>query len=755
MALRAVYNTQRSGQLSAASQPLELALEFARRYPLHPFTAKTIEYSAFRRLIRFQYTDAIREYLNVRRLSQVIGDQEVAANAMNSLANVYLAMDNFSSALVATEAAVAALPAHADPAVRIVLETNRARMLVRMGRRSDAESTFRPLLRQAESVGSPQLQADVWKVIARAHAAQERLREAEAAIRTALELRRRAGGEEVAADLADLAAIQLDQGDGPRALASVEEARTLVTQSPRLPPWKLDFLAARSHLAARDPEQALRLMRRACQTIENMPAYTLPGDSLRSSIGYSSQIYETFVEAAELVFRRTAQPGLLAEAFAVAESGRAAALRQGAPGLAVPPAAAERYWELVRQLNESSGRMMNGDTQAPESARHEQLRLELAELEAGFDQNLAPRRATTPAGPGALRPGEAAILFQLGERKSWVWALVHGQPLALHSLPPAERLNTLVAQWSDLPAGPDRQAHAHRLYQTLFGKLSLPVQQARRWVVALDGELFRAPLAALVVAQGAGRPIYLAERHILQTIPGAWALTRRRPLRSNGLFLGVGDPIYNGADPRLGSSKRAAPSAKSSAAVLPRLPGSAAELEACVRASNGPRTLLTGATASQEQVAAQLKRAPAVVHLALHVVPDPATSADNLVALSLNSRGAPELIGPEWIAAQSLPGSFVFMNGCRSGTGTVSRTEGLLGLTRGWLRAGASRVLSTYWPTRDDGGQFASEFYRHRARLADEAEALHQTQVAMIALGGWQADPDYWAAYFLIGYPPP
>lgn len=711
-----------------------------------------MEYSAFRSAIRFQYSDAIREYPNVRGLSEAIGERVVAANAMNFLANVYLAPGNLSSALAAMEAAVAALPAQADPAVRIVLETNRARMLVKMGRLSDADATFRLLLRRAEAAGNRQLQAEVWKAIATAHAAQHRLPEAEAAIRASLDLRRQSSSD-VDSDLADLAAIEIDRGAWQRAMATIEEARTLVSHAQRLQPWKLDFLAARAGLAMGHTSQALTWMRRAVKTIENMPAYTMPGDSLRSGLEYSSQLYETFVEATHSEFRRTRDARLLAEAFAVAESGRAAALRVGAPGLAVPPEAAEEYWELVRQLNESSARLLDQPTGSPDSVRHEQLRLRLAELEAGFDQNLAPRRAVSVANRPAPQPGEAAILFQLGERSSWVWTLAHGQPLALHPLPPAAQLNAQIAQWAAAPAGPDRQAQAHRLFQTLFAGLPPAVHQARRWVLALDDELFRVPLAALVAGESDGRPLYLAEKHVLQIIPGAWALAYRRRARMVGPVLGVGDPVYNAADPRAAGSLPVNHDA--SHAVLPRLPGSAAEVEACTRAWAGVPTLLTGTAASRQLLAAQFGRAPAVVHLALHVVPDPSASADSLVALSLDARGSPELIGPEWIAAQNLPGSFVFMNGCRSGRGTVSRTEGLLGLTRGWLHAGASRVLSTYWPTRDDAGLFAGEFYRHLAHWSDEAEALHRTQVDMIARGGWHSDPDYWAAYFLIGYPAP
>ena len=99
------------------------------------------------------------------------------------------------------------------------------------------------------------------------------------------------------------------------------------------------------------------------------------------------------------------------------------------------------------------------------------------------------------------------------------------------------------------------------------------MRRKTRWLLALDTGLFEAPLAAL---REDGR--YLVELHAIQTIPsaGAWieaASTPRRP--RNQLFVGVGDPIYNAADPRLPSRVAGV----SGALVLPRLVASAGEVE--------------------------------------------------------------------------------------------------------------------------------------------------------------------------------
>jgi CHAT domain-containing protein len=307
-----------------------------------------------------------------------------------------------------------------------------------------------------------------------------------------------------------------------------------------------------------------------------------------------------------------------------------------------------------------------------------------------------------------------------------------------------------VRDWLAAPAGPEKLRLARELHQVLFGHWTGPIQNAPLWLLVADGDLFEAPLAALVTGFKSLRPIYLAERHALQFVPGSWALERRRLTVRTGRFLGIADPIYNQADPR--RSQRW-PWADDGASQLTRLASSEAEVRACARYWTSQETLL-GERAMPDVVSQQLGRSPAVIHLALHVVPAPDSARENMVALGAGLEGRPAYVGTEWIGAHRLPGSLVVMNGCRSGSGVISAGEGLMGLTRAWLRAGASRVLSTYWPTLDDGGALTSEFYRQlTTNRFSTAEALRRAQLAMIAHGDWRADPRYWAAYFLIGSP--
>jgi CHAT domain-containing protein len=102
-----------------------------------------------------------------------------------------------------------------------------------------------------------------------------------------------------------------------------------------------------------------------------------------------------------------------------------------------------------------------------------------------------------------------------------------------------------------------------------------------------------------------------------------------------------------------------------------------------------------------------------------------------------------------------LPAELVVLSGCRTGLGKEIRGEGLIGLTRSFMYAGASRVLVSLWDVNDEAtAEFMSRFYK--AMLSKEAlspaAALRVTQASMAKDKRWSS-PYYWAAFVLQGEP--
>jgi CHAT domain-containing protein len=183
------------------------------------------------------------------------------------------------------------------------------------------------------------------------------------------------------------------------------------------------------------------------------------------------------------------------------------------------------------------------------------------------------------------------------------------------------------------------------------------------------------------------------------------------------------------------------------------LVASGAELDHCARTWDGQSILLLGAGATRRKLAEQMRRNPAVVHFATHVLESSECPAYGMIALSLTEGKEAELLTPFEIAHWKIDAGLIVLSGCYSAQGAALPGTGLMGLTRAWLAAGARAVVSSRWPTPDEDGPLFQALYRNlrTGRRADPGEALRTAQLEMIRSGGWHAQPRYWGAYYLIG----
>jgi CHAT domain-containing protein len=100
-----------------------------------------------------------------------------------------------------------------------------------------------------------------------------------------------------------------------------------------------------------------------------------------------------------------------------------------------------------------------------------------------------------------------------------------------------------------------------------------------------------------------------------------------------------------------------------------------------------------------------------------------------------------------------LPVELVVLSACQTALGKDIKGEGLVGLTRGFMYAGAPRVVASLWKVDDKAtAELMKLFYQ--GMLGKEklrpAEALRAAQVAMWKQKRWQS-PYYWAAFVMQG----
>ena len=94
----------------------------------------------------------------------------------------------------------------------------------------------------------------------------------------------------------------------------------------------------------------------------------------------------------------------------------------------------------------------------------------------------------------------------------------------------------------------------------------------------------------------------------------------------------------------------------------------------------------------------------------------------------------------------------VVLSACQTALGKEIKGEGLVGLTRGFMYAGAERVAVSLWAVSDEAtAEFMKKFYQAILKRAMRpAAALRAAQIAMWQTQWWES-PYYWAPFILQG----
>ncbi len=143
------------------------------------------------------------------------------------------------------------------------------------------------------------------------------------------------------------------------------------------------------------------------------------------------------------------------------------------------------------------------------------------------------------------------------------------------------------------------------------------------------------------------------------------------------------------------------------------------------------------------------------VHFATHGFIDSERPNLSAIVLSLvDEKGKPQdgFLRVNEIYNLSLPAELVVLSACETGLGRETKGEGLEGLTRGFMYAGARRVVVSLWNVNDKAtADLMARFYRGMLRdKQTPAAALRTAQIEMSRQKEWQS-PYYWAPFVLQG----
>lgn len=369
---------------------------------------------------------------------------------------------------------------------------------------------------------------------------------------------------------------------------------------------------------------------------------------------------------------------------------------------------------------------------------------------------LAHRGVVPPGRPGNRYPTLDEVRGALGEREvmlvydvtvasdgaSWLFVITR-DGVELRRLPGSRTLDDAISVFEGLVRSEDSlvaRAAADLAATVLGGSLGEETDLFDTILLIPDGPLHRLPFAALRERPDA-EP--LGTRVRIDVVPSvalwmAWG--EEAPRRGANGVLSLADP-----DP----SVRAAGSFRDARATPSRLPNAREEARGIARALGGNNRVLAGREASEWALKNADLASFRLLHLAAHAVVDDAHPERSAVLLAPGSEHEDGMLRLDEIAALDLDDQVVLLSACRGASGPVVGGEGILGLARAFLQAGARAVLANRWPYRDDhAAALTLAISRELGRGSRLGEALTAARRARAASG---APLGSWAGVTLIG----
>ncbi|MBU8870874.1 MAG: CHAT domain-containing protein [Gemmatimonadales bacterium] len=707
------------------------------------------------------------------------------ASTLQDLAGVNFLLGDFDQALAQYEEA-ATLTNH--PWRLGQLSNNQGTLLADQGRHEEALPYLEKALELMHETGDQGLEAEILLNLGRSQYELKDFKAGVANLDSALNLARQWQIPMTEAyALLYKGCAMLDQGKFDEAAQYLDEAGVLAQATGffdirEVCHWAKALVARRRG----DPQAALAQLIEGLAVINDVRRLSSGSSAIQA--GYFSQTRKIFDELIDLLFElHTADPagGYDRQALAVVQQAKARSfldqMREADVDLRCQ--ANPKFQKSEQNLLDRIA-TLEGDEQ--QSANQAQLEDELSLLEADLrlaDPRYAelkyPRSCTlAEAQEEVLQPGELMLEFHLGIQASFLWS-VSKDSFGFYRLPPAEEIERQVRGL--LPMLTDYNllgeatayfiAQVEPLSRMLLNPVALELGRSGRVIVAGDGILNTLPFAVLLTRAGAEGGFsalpFLVNDVELSCAPSLSGLQRLRAA-STETAEGTGGATSSArrdlvilAQPRPESLREAGVFARAAGVEdLPEVPFATEEIEGIIAAFAPDRVfLLQGAEATEEGLQAVGNQRRRFIHFTTHglfnqkrplysgLVLEPGFESDGFLTVN-------EIFGLNLDCDQ------VVLSACSSGLGKQISGEGLVGMTRAFLYAGAGSVMAALWDVVGSGtASFMADYYSQLADSPGSAQtaALARTQRRMIsgdlvrADGRSAAHPIFWAPFVITG----
>lgn len=628
-------------------------------------------------------------------------------------------------------------------------------------------------LRLARLSGDPALVASSLGDMAAVYEAEKYYEVSETFYRRALETYRRANHLYGEGDiLIRLGRLQANRKKYSEALTLLTQANALkekTGQVEEVAKIQFELASIYSHLDRLD--EARSAIERTIEIVETQRITIAQFDSRASYFASVHRYYTLYIDLLMRLSERELAGDFVTKAFEASERSKVRSLLD----LLTTSAQDARCEELLDKQLLNAG---TNEARPPGQQKEERPAptLTLAEVQAEIENS------------------ETTLLeYALGEDRSYVWA-VSRKRITSHELAGAGQIREVVRalRKTMLPpqVGSDQtvreyqtrarksqglfEVNAKQLSRFLLGSVDLA--EARRVLIVPDGSLQDVPFAALPL-RGSGRATQLLiDKYEIDILPSASVLSTLRKASGNrapppGALAVFADPVFEQDDPRVASHRIPAHRATArrrngissairdvaSAPYIPRLVASGEEartISAPFGTQNGEVLVALGFDANRRRVLDGGLVRFRLLHFATHGVVDARHPEMSGLILSLvDGNGRPQdgylRIGD--IYKLRLGADLVVLSACESALGKDLESEGIFGLPRAFLYAGAKSVIASSWKVDDVAtARMMSTLYARIRSGESPGAALRRAQLEMAHDERW-SNPYFWAAFALQG----
>lgn len=557
-------------------------------------------------------------------------------------------------------------------------------------------------------------------------------------------------------------------------------------------------------------------LKRTVGVTDNIRRLTTTTDLMTAVSATVHDRYESYIECLMRQHDRQPGQGFAVRAFEVSEEARARSLaellRATQTNLVagLDPELSEREKSLRQSLHAQENQRLKLLGQADKAEELNDVQTELASVEAQYTQVREQIRAQYPAYDQITRSTAMSLdeirsyvlhddknlllEYGLADESSYLW-VVSRTEFSSFRLPGRSEIDKstedIYALLSVMPSVPTEDAE-RKLWSAILALSKMLLGPAaeklgdKRLIIVADGALQSIPFQVLVspsvlannsdgVTAGKDiRPLVLDHEVVNQPSASTLALLLRESAkrkRATGSVAILADPVFEADDPRIAQHRQPGsqtPTALSHASAIrrdfeqsnngyiPRLLASREEADAIIRvvpSNTGFKAL--GFEANRATVATAALSQHGIIHFATHAkVSNKRPESSGIVLSLFNAQGEPQngYLRMSDIYGLKLPVDLVVLSACQTAVGQHVRGEGLIGLTRGFMYAGASGVTASLWKVDDDAtAELMKRFYEGMFRDSlTPAAALRQAQIAMWQQKRWRA-PYYWAGFIIQG----